>query len=78
VGILHEKTGFPTGVTRDLARSECQNALAMTASRHGWNFGEGDGNFRGKIEKCIPIRIHASFSANLATQSRNGPNCFLN
>jgi hypothetical protein len=29
------------GVTRDLARSESQNALVMSASGHGWNFGEG-------------------------------------
>jgi hypothetical protein len=32
---------FRIGITPDLARSESQNALAMSASRHGWNFGEG-------------------------------------
>src|ERR1700680_138129 len=34
------------GVTRDLARSESQNALGTSASRHGWNFCEGQADAR--------------------------------
>ena len=48
------------GVTCDLARSESQNSSAMSVSRDGWNFGEGQA-------------INPVADGSRTSQARNGP-----